>query len=1328
MDYIEIPFIGGARWRKWLARSAAIVELKQLSQWSVIGWVNKNYYLELLRASEGTLSRWSRLHLQSLAPTNPHWARVVRERAFSSLADLFCCCCLVTATHSKYLPEYKQQICGIQGAALGWMLETAGPVYRPSRHDYQHALNKIMFVESAEVYSKCDNWPPESERTMAHRVCCEAPLPHHNLLRIIFIGLSKDIPVAPAEALELVEQLVRRACSLPPEDNPLIVDKLDIADYIFQLCQFNPPENITLPPGYTAPALAITGLYWRGWALLLMLAAHNPATFAARAAAAYPTLRALIEMCITTKPSIEWGNNGTNEMERAETERAAILQLEAHLAAASCTKHTVTEHSSRLLSQLTTLDPLGPARKPPQSVIETIQALNTQLRLGRLLCRQPALLLDLVERQGTRRAMPWLHQLMRHDQLELSVLPVQCLCEFLAAGAGGSGTGGAGDGKAGELCQHLRRTVAACEQGARAVLHYYLQRLSHHHAATRAQAQRGLKLVLTQTDDTSEMDYNADVGPEEWLELVWELQHWAAVRSEVAARVRAACLVECIPSHVAAYVGFLARHVAAPPAPAPPALTALALAVTTEAKRYQASNGTNGPFPYLEAVYTYLSHAGSSIAASGARGVALLRAILPAKNDRLSEIAESLLAQFKCVPGPITEVLRSLARTKAVKQETVPDVPTNATREQLIAALESATPSTLEAIGNKMIDTCSTALVVDVISQVLENNQAGRYETKVKSEDSFVQRGHLFARGGLGCGLLLDWLSELQQETLGAQPERQMRLMFRRGWGAWRPQLATQLAHRASWRTLHACTSALLDPTSEWAPRAVVEFCATLVESPRVWQGRDRQPAKHAPAIDTLRLSYSQLDVLIRYVVAEAREAEAEAGGGEAGVEAMRRRMEARLPLVLRCCPCPAALLHAALHDTTLLPMLYMQVPKIQQLLAECSERPALSAPLLRALQSSSTGRVASTSATDRVSHALLTALAVPHHQPHAARVARLEAGIRGVWARTWGAGGRALPLCGALLRGAPLSKHHHHLLAAIELLPDDELIHSEEIHGIVDCYLSVCKQGPGSGGGPGPGSGSGSGRDNSLPHRVAALLRRYMALRPSKAAALLHAHRDTVASTPALSALNSADCGPDQAQCTYGAAWAAVTRFGARPTSKRGAARLNKTSASRGMRCCADCGAPASAAPPPHALLALQRRLAPPDQLHWMLQEIEAWGSRRGGAWGGPTHAASLLKASAPLAASIILYERQHVVISQEIEAWGSRRGGAWGGPTHAASLLKASAPLAASIILYERQHVVISQEIEAWGSRRAGLGAPHTRGVPPEGVGPAGRVYHII
>jgi hypothetical protein len=52
----------------------AIAETKQ--RLSTIGPKPKIYYLELFCASEGTLSRWSRLHLQSSAPTNrtgPAW-------------------------------------------------------------------------------------------------------------------------------------------------------------------------------------------------------------------------------------------------------------------------------------------------------------------------------------------------------------------------------------------------------------------------------------------------------------------------------------------------------------------------------------------------------------------------------------------------------------------------------------------------------------------------------------------------------------------------------------------------------------------------------------------------------------------------------------------------------------------------------------------------------------------------------------------------------------------------------------------------------------------------------------------------------------------------------------------------------------------------------------------------------------------------------------------------------------------------------------------------------------------------------------------------------
>jgi hypothetical protein len=60
----------GARWPRSQRARRAFAEAKQRSQRSVIRWVTRIYYLEILRVLEGTLSRWSRLHLQSLAPTS----------------------------------------------------------------------------------------------------------------------------------------------------------------------------------------------------------------------------------------------------------------------------------------------------------------------------------------------------------------------------------------------------------------------------------------------------------------------------------------------------------------------------------------------------------------------------------------------------------------------------------------------------------------------------------------------------------------------------------------------------------------------------------------------------------------------------------------------------------------------------------------------------------------------------------------------------------------------------------------------------------------------------------------------------------------------------------------------------------------------------------------------------------------------------------------------------------------------------------------------------------------------------------------------------------
>lgn len=127
------------------------------------------------------------------------------------------------------------------------------------------------------------------------------------------------------------------------------MDKLDVMELVFNLCAYHHPENIDLPPGYTPPTLAITNLYWKGWTLLLILASHNPSTFGAVAWEKYPTLRVLMEMCITNHfvfpPSSE-------DLQLVALEKQAILQFETHLAAASTKVNFLLHQNINLLFTL----------------------------------------------------------------------------------------------------------------------------------------------------------------------------------------------------------------------------------------------------------------------------------------------------------------------------------------------------------------------------------------------------------------------------------------------------------------------------------------------------------------------------------------------------------------------------------------------------------------------------------------------------------------------------------------------------------------------------------------------------------------------------------------------------------------------------------------------------------------------------------------------------------------------------------------------------------------------------------------------------------------
>ncbi|CAJ0964941.1 unnamed protein product [Ranitomeya imitator] len=275
----------------------------------------------------------------------------------------------------------------------------------------------------------------------------------------------------------------------------------------------------------------------------------------------------------------------------SQREKQEILAFESHLAAAS-TKQTITESNSLLLSQLTSLDPQGPPRRPPPNAIEQVKSLNQSLRLGHLLCRSrsPDFLLNIIQRQASSQSMPWLADLVQSSEGSLDVLPVQCLCEFLLHDA--ADESGAGDDeeeneskeqrakkhqrqqKQRQLLSRLQDLLLgpkADEQTTCEVLDYFLRRLSSPQVSSRVLAMKGLSMVLTSSglQDGEEKDQSMDedssdsemISGYQWLlRDLPKLPLFDSVKGTTAVALQQAIHMETDLRTISAYLVYLSQH------------------------------------------------------------------------------------------------------------------------------------------------------------------------------------------------------------------------------------------------------------------------------------------------------------------------------------------------------------------------------------------------------------------------------------------------------------------------------------------------------------------------------------------------------------------------------------------------------------------------------------------------------------------------------------------------------------------------------------------------------------------------------------------------
>ncbi|XP_014390760.1 PREDICTED: integrator complex subunit 1, partial [Myotis brandtii] len=454
----------------------------------------------------------------------------------------------------EVLRSFQNQIAAIQRDAVWWLHTVVPSISKMAPKDYVHCLHKVLFTEQPETTWHWGHLPvwlaplspasPCSPHSFFLRLCSEVPILEDTLMRILVIGLSRELPLGPADAMELADHLVKRAAAVQADDVEVLkVERVQLLDAVLNLCTYHHPENIQLPPGYQPPNLAISTLYWKAWPLLLVVAAFNPENIGLAAWEEYPTLKMLMEMVMTNNysyPPCTLTDEETRtemlnrELQTSQREKQEILAFEGHLAAAS-TKQTITESSSLLLSQLTSLDPQGPPRRPPPHILDQVKSLNQSLRLGHLLCRSrnPDFLLN----------VPLSPQRQQKQQQLLGRL------------------------------QDLLLGPKADEQTTCEVLDYFLRRLGSSQVASRVLAMKGLSLVLSEGSlrdrdgEEKEPPAEEDSGDAETLQgYQWLLRDlprlplFHSVSASTALALQQAVHMETDPQTVSAYLVYLSQH------------------------------------------------------------------------------------------------------------------------------------------------------------------------------------------------------------------------------------------------------------------------------------------------------------------------------------------------------------------------------------------------------------------------------------------------------------------------------------------------------------------------------------------------------------------------------------------------------------------------------------------------------------------------------------------------------------------------------------------------------------------------------------------------
>jgi hypothetical protein len=437
--------------RETVKNSRAEFELSRFVSELVSDSMVKRYYFETTRpvftANEQTLF--------SFAGGLADFTQVqVRERYVNAICDLITVCILVAITapiKEAYLRrqietrdiliKYYMCMTQIQCDAVKWLQTTVRCTYETSATELVKHLCKLLFMvdKPGEQYHYIDNWITEQERATVFRVVSEIPVLSETLLHVLCI--ANTLPDNLYWLMLCIEENLLKTAALVHTKEVYSLrmgataQAEDFVKLLFNICLYKHEQ---------APELAVSVLYWKAWQILLIVCALDPQEFGYMAWQRYPTLRLLMEMIIIDDYNYPPQSSITDELtvdkyrafetQASALERQEILEFENRFELKQGSHVVRTEANSQLIGKVMRYDPSGPPRRPQNDTIQNIKKLNSEYKLGQMLCkcRQPDYLLTLIKRQTSSMSFAWLSSLIESSSNDcLDIMPIQCVCEFV---------------------------------------------------------------------------------------------------------------------------------------------------------------------------------------------------------------------------------------------------------------------------------------------------------------------------------------------------------------------------------------------------------------------------------------------------------------------------------------------------------------------------------------------------------------------------------------------------------------------------------------------------------------------------------------------------------------------------------------------------------------------------------------------------------------------------------------------------------------------------------------------------------------------------------